>query len=483
MTISRRSAREAAAVVRPAVACRQMGDPSGDTIVALGTPPGRAALAIVRVSGPDAHRLVAARLRKGSRLRDHPPRTALLDRWLGADGRELDQVVVTAYPAHGSPTGEALVEVSLHGSPVLTDAVVDDLLAAGARAAEPGEFTRRAFLNGKLDLAQAEAVATLIDARSRTAARAALRQLEGGLSRRVHEVRGALVDLLARLEAVIDFPEEDLAAPEHTTLRASLAEAAERLARLREGVRRGRPWAERTAVILAGRPNVGKSSLFNAILGRDRSIVHPRPGTTRDVVDAELVLGDLPIRLVDTAGLRVSPEEVEAEGVRRTRDALASGDVQVVILDGTETALHPEELELLAEGGFDAPGGNGPRRIGVVNKSDLPGALPVPRGFLRVSAHTGEGLPALETAIREGILGDSEDTGDRWVAGPRQAGHLAAAADALARAGSLVASHPEAAELVAEELRASIQALDAITGARAGDEVLDVIFSTFCIGK
>lgn len=462
-----------------------MGDPSGDTIVALGTPPGRAALAIVRVCGPDAIRLVAARLRQGSRLFDHPPRTALLDRILDADGDALDQVVVTVYPAGTSPIGEDLAELSLHGSPVLVDAVIERLIADGARAAGPGEFTRRAFLNGKLDLAQAEAVATLIDARSRSAARAAIRQLEGGLSRRVADVRGDLVALLARLEAVIDFPEEDLAAPEHGTLRAALDGAAERLDGIREGVRRGRPLAERSTVVLTGRPNVGKSSLFNALLGRERAIVHDRPGTTRDVVDAELLLGDLPIRLMDTAGLRVSPDAVEAEGVRRTEDAVATGDVQVVILDGTEAAPHPEEVAWIdgIGAGFDPPEGNGPVRIGVVNKADLPGTLPVPEGFLQVSARTGQGLPSLETAIRTGILRGSEDTGDRWVVGPRQAGLLAEAADALSRARALAATHPEAAELVAEELRASMQALDALTGARAGDEVLDVIFSTFCIGK
>ncbi len=483
------------------------GDASDDTIVALSTPVGRAALATVRLAGPGALAIGSRHVRARSPLVDAPANTVHVGTFHEAgDDEPIDQVVVAVFRAPHSYTGEDVLEISLHGNPALARRAIDALVASGARVAEPGEFTRRAFLNGKLDLSQAEAVARLIDSRTDAAARAALRQLGGTLSTEVGELRRRVLHELAILEATIDFPDEDLADPDRVRMRESLGEVHRALVRLVEAARRGRPLLGVTEVVLTGAPNVGKSSLFNAILGRDRAIVHATPGTTRDVIDAEVTFGAVAARLVDTAGLADAPDVVEAEGVRRTRETLAGGDVHVVVLDGSRPDLTDEERGLV-----DAcvPG----RALVVVNKCDRPVVLTLPPTsaspstpgapapsacVLHVSALTGAGVDTLRRAVERTIVGEGIEAGDVLVVGRRQEAALDEAAAAIARARDLfscAAGHddvsggapggaPDAAhELVAEELRAAANAIGLITGERVGADVLDVIFSEFCIGK
>ena len=384
-------------------------------------------------------------------------------------------MVVTVHRSPRSYTGDDVVEISTHGSKPVVDAAVDALLAAGARAAEPGEFTRRAFESGKLDLAQAEAVIALIDARSATAARAAHRQLAGALSGEVGEVRGQLLALLAQVDAVVDFPEDELDPLEPDALRSELDAALDRVRELERSAERGRAWSDQHTVVLVGHPNVGKSSLFNALLGRDRAIVHDRPGTTRDAVDATLSIRDLPIRLVDTAGITETADGVEAEGIRRGEAMTADADLVIIVIDSSASCLSDTESLWLRGRAPD-------RSLVVLNKSDLPVGermvSVVERGH-RVSTRTGEGVRTLENEIAERLIGDCGD-GDRLVLGQRQLACVRESLAALERSRVVDPSQPE---LVAEELRAAANALGAITGERIGVDLLDLIFGEFCIGK
>jgi tRNA modification GTPase len=451
-----------------------------DTIVAAATPPGRSALAVVRLSGGSAIAIADRFFRGGVRLTDVRRHTVHIGRVVGADGVAIDEVVAAVYHAPHSYTGENVVEVSCHGAPIIVGQIVDLYRSAGARTAGPGEFTRRAFLSGKLDLAQAEAVAALIEARSRAAARAAVRQLGGGLSEEVAEIRRGLLDELARYEAHIDFPEDDLPAADHERACLAASNLTRRLRDLGERVRRSRPVWQATTVVLAGVPNVGKSSLFNALIGRERAIVHEDPGTTRDVVDAELTMGALPIRLLDTAGLTTTRASVEAEGVRRGRSELAQADRVVVVVDASQPSLRPEEIEILS-------GLHPERAVVAANKSDLGGVLEVASAWaghrVDVSARDRSGLAELEHWIEASITGGPIDASDLLVLGARQEEALQRAAESAENAFQLLTRSAEASELVAEEWRASLRALGTITGESLELDLLDTIFSSFCIGK
>ena len=453
-----------------------------ETIVALATPPGEGALAVVRLSGPSAL-VVGQRLFRGRCALDAmTPRTSHLGLVHDPqDGRPLDQVLVQVMRAPRSFTGEDIVEFSGHGGRLATRLVVEAAVVAGARPAEPGEFSRRAFLNGRLDLAQAEAVADLIQSRGERALRNALEQLEGGLSRRIDALRSAALDLLAPLEAFIDFGEDVPVAPGTHALLRGLAEINVGIDALLGGRERARLMSEGATVVLAGRPNVGKSSLLNALSGQDRALVHETPGTTRDIVDIELSLGGIPVRLVDTAGLRRTTDPVESAGVDRARRAAESAQLSLLVLDGSQPPT-PEDREAVALIAAS------PALI-VRNKSDagddpagaeFAGGLGAP--VVRTSARTGAGVPELRARLAE-LLGAAVGADEGIVM--TRARHY----DALSRARSAFQRAAEAivaeafADMVACELREGIGCFGEITGQAVAPEILDRIFNSFCIGK
>lgn len=445
-----------------------------DTIVAIATPPGRGGLGVVRLSGRAA-REIAELLTAGARALQ--PRHATLTR-IVQDAVPIDEVVATFFPAPGSYTGEDVVEISAHGNPLLLRAIVRGAIAHGARLANPGEFTLRAFLNGRLDLVQAEAVDDLIRAATPLQTRAAFDQLEGTLTTRIGEIDGALLELAARLEASLDFPEEgyQFLPPDETAERIARIEAMVS-ALAAEGIR-GRLVREGITVAIVGRPNVGKSSLFNRLAGADRAIVTALPGTTRDLITEIVDVNGAAVTLVDTAGVRESLDAIETEGVKRARRSAAAAHVVVVVLDGSEP-LCAEDDELLERTKTQV-------HVLAINKCDLPAAwsesdLPVPSPPVRVSAETGEGLGRLQRAITES-LGAGDLREGAAITNIRHLALLDRTAAALSRARSAAeAAQPE--ELVLADLHDARSALEEVTGKRSSDDLLHEIFSRFCIGK
>ena len=441
--------------------------PSGelvpDTIAAIATPSGRGGIGIVRVSGSKVKEIAQAVI---GALPE--PRRATHLPFFDAKGERVDEGLALYFPPPHSYTGEAVLELQGHGGPVVTHAVLEAVLDAGARLAEPGEFTRRAFLGGKLDLPQAEAVADLIDAASREAARSALRSLGGDFSAAVRALVLQVTELRALTEAMLDFPEEDID-------RLHQVDAQARLARLRATLedvftrsRQGSLLRGGIHVVLAGRPNVGKSSLLNRLMGEQRAIVAAAPGTTRDALREPIQIEGVPIVLVDTAGLRESPDEVELLGMARTREEMARADVVLVVLDA---------------GSSDRPALSVPgnaTQINVVNKIDLvPGLVAGRQGDeIRVSAKTSDGLDALRAAVLE-AAGWSTQGESVFLARERHLRALGAARIHLAAAAALDLQW----EFLAEELRLAQEALGEITGRVSADDVLGEIFSRFCVGK
>ncbi len=451
-----------------------------DTIVAIATPPGRGALGIVRLSGPEAARVAATLV---DRRRPLEARRATLARVViaeeaGVAPRAIDQVVVTSFPAPDSYTGDDVVEISAHGSPVLLEQIVRCAVGAGARLARPGEFTLRAFFNGRMDLVQAEAIADLIASVTREQARQAFDQLEGTLSGEIGAIERVLFDVTARLEASVDFPDDGY----HFIGRA---EAAERLVALvgqidalLAAAARGRMIREGAHAVILGRPNTGKSSLFNYLAGSSRAIVTPYPGTTRDLVTERTSLSGVPVTLVDTAGLRAAPDEVEREGVDRARGAARVADLSVVVLDRS-TPLESMDLELMSMTA-------GTPRFVLVNKCDLPAAWSMADldvcSATEVSLLTGEGTDAIRPAMR-GALGVIESPRDTpALSNVRHVDLLQRTRAALAEAGARAAEGaPE--EIVLTDIEVARAALEEVTGRRAPEDVLAHIFQRFCIGK
>ena len=437
-----------------------------DTIAALATPPFRSAVAILRLSGPDARRIAGAVFPAAMRL--VPRRMRFGD--FRADGEKVDEGLAVWMPGPGSYTGEDCVELYTHGSPGLAALLLDALYRAGARPAQPGEFTRRAFENGKLDLAQAEAVVDLIDSETRAAAKNAAAQLSGALGRRIAPVRDALIGLAAHFSAVIDYPDDDI--PPFFTEDALriLREAEGGLAALLDSVREGQLLTSGVVCVLAGAPNAGKSSLLNALAGEDRAIVTPIPGTTRDIVETRVVWDGIAVRLLDTAGLRDSDDPIEREGVARSRRAMESAGLVLAVLDGTEPAAAPVE----------APAGV--PQLTVVSKSDLPRRLPPQPGEVAVSAVTGAGLSDLRREMKTALrLADISADGST-VTNPRQASALSRARDSVRRAAAALAAGitPDAVMTDVEE---AAGILGEITGESASEDILAAIFSRFCVGK
>ncbi|ROO23994.1 tRNA modification GTPase TrmE [Salinisphaera orenii MK-B5] len=446
-----------------------------DTIAALASGAGRAGVAVIRVSGPAVPAIARALL---GRLPS--PRRAVVAAFAGADGRALDRGVALYFPAPASFTGEHVLELQGHGSPVLVDRLLARLLELGARLAEPGEFSRRAFLNDKLSLDQAEAIADAIDAGSSAAASAAMRSLEGVFAREIEALRSALIELRVYTEAAIDFPDEDdvdfLGDGE---IAGRLADIRRRLAALIDRAREGARLREGLRLVILGAPNVGKSSLLNRLARRDTAIVTEIAGTTRDVLHEQLAIDGLPLTLVDTAGLRETDDPIEAEGVRRARAELAQADRVLLVVDDSR-GPGPDDHCLLEEIGDRCP-------VSVIaNKIDLSGAAAgetrlAGREAVRLSATTGAGLDALAAHLRRaaGLAGDSEPD---FVARRRHLEALARADAALDRGHDRLVVDA-AGELLAEELRVAQAALGEITGAFTSEDLLGAIFSSFCIGK
>jgi len=432
---------------------------TNDTIVAIATPPGRGGIGVVRLSGPDAHAITLRLVTHNGSLR---PRRATLTRiacTTDAAAEPIDQVVATFFQAPHSYTGDDVVELSAHGSPVVLQAIVTAAMAHGARLAKPGEFTLRAFLNGRIDLMQAEAVADLIDAVTPLQARAAFDQLEGTLTAAIAGIDAALFDLVARLEASVDFPDEGYHFVEPGALGRAIDDLAGRTAALLAGARRGQLIRDGLQIAIVGRPNVGKSSLFNALAGAARAIVTDVPGTTRDLVTEVVDLDGLRVTLVDTAGLRETSERVESEGVERARRAAAVADLVLVVVD-------EDEAELV-----------GTKHLVVQNKADLER----PSRGVRVSAVTGAGLDDLRRAIIAAL--DVEPVRDRpALTNVRHIALVERAHVALTRAaGAARRSMPE--EFVLADLQDARAALEEISGRRASEALLEHIFARFCIGK
>jgi tRNA modification GTPase len=453
-----------------------------DTIVAIATPPGRGGIGVVRLAGAEACTIACSMLRL---KRELAPGHALFAELLEpATGERIDEAVVTFFVKPHSYTADDVVEISAHGSPVVLRHIVELATARGARLAEPGEFTMRAFLNGRIDLTQAEAVRDLIESQTLYQAKVAAQQLEGSLSRRLQPIKRKLVELVAVMEAGIDFAEDDVSVLPAAEILSRIQEVEQPLEQLRASFAYGKIVHEGLTLAIVGRPNVGKSSLFNRLVERERAIVTATPGTTRDLVTETVALGGIPIKLVDTAGIRHSTDEAESIGIRKSYEALSEADLVLVVLDSTHE-LSAEDYELLQVS-------SARRAIAVANKADLaPGAVmqldaapTFENQVFKTSAITGEGIDALRAAILEQVSGRSargeHETGFLTNIRHRRLveeslGSLEAASHAVKR------SIPH--EMIMLDLYGALRPLDAITGETTTDDILNLIFSSFCIGK
>lgn len=455
-----------------------------DTIAAIATPVGHGGLTVIRVSGPNALATVDACFQPVGSTSRQPSKADTHTLHYGkiiSRGQAVDEVMVAVMRAPRTFTREDVVEITCHGGLLPGKLVLDTLLRAGARVAEPGEFTRRAFLNGRIDLAQAEAVVDVIHARTELALEAANQQLAGGLSRRIHAIQEDLLNALAHIEAHIDFPEEDIAPDTRENLDRRLQAASCLMDELLATAGEGRVLRQGIRAVILGRPNAGKSSLLNSLLGQDRAIVSAVPGTTRDTIEETANIRGVPVVFIDTAGIRAAKDQVEEQGIRRTRDALRHAELILAVVDQSEPFAGVAE-EIRAEIPRKVP------CITVLNKADLPsvaaesGSLPMPQ--VQVSCVTGQGMEKLKDTIQNAV----------W---SRQRPGAAAAhavinsrhQDALTRAASACQRTVQALrgelsiELVAMELRIALSALGEVTGQTTTEDLLDRIFSQFCIGK
>ena len=462
-----------------------------DTVVAIATPAGRGGIGVVRLAGPEAVSIAAPMLRLKHRLepglvvfgdliepeaKNYLEASAELD---AASGARIDEVVVTYFQKPHSYTTDDIVEISAHGSPVVLRHIVQLALARGARLAEPGEFTMRAFLNGRIDLTQAEAVRDLIESQTLFQAKVAAQQLEGALSKRLQPMKQKLVELIALLEAGIDFAEDDISVLPPDQILKHIAEVQVPLAELAGSFAFGKIVHEGLTLAIVGRPNVGKSSLFNCLVERERAIVTATPGTTRDLVSETVALGGIPVKLVDTAGIRRVLDEAESIGIRKSMEALADADIVLLVLDASEP-LADEDRELL----FHVEGRTA---IAVHNKADLDGSelsnfssrLPA----IRTSAVTGVGIPELRSEILRHIAGDNIPQAESgFLTNVRHQARVSDAMKGLEAAIEAVGSHVPH-EMLLLDLYSALRPLDEITGVTTTDDILNLIFSTFCIGK
>ncbi|HEY6250851.1 MAG TPA: tRNA uridine-5-carboxymethylaminomethyl(34) synthesis GTPase MnmE [Candidatus Angelobacter sp.] len=447
-----------------------------DTIVAAATPPGRGGIGVVRLSGPESRPIAESMLRLKHEM--EAGRAALAELVEPESGERIDEAVVTFFAKPHSYTTDDVVEISAHGSPVVLGHVVEMALARGARLAEPGEFTMRAFLNGRLDLTQAEAVRDLIESQTLYQAKVAAQQLEGALSKRLQPIKKKLVDLIAVMEAGIDFAEDDVAVLPSAQILAHIAEVKEPLEKLKASFAYGKVVHEGFTLAIVGRPNVGKSSLFNRLVERERAIVTATPGTTRDLVTETVALGGIPLKLIDTAGIRHSTEEAESIGIRKSYEALSEADMVVVVLDSSAGMLKDDETLLQAV--------KSRRALVAANKADLAAtSIAQPDGFklIRTSAVTGEGIDHLRAEILSAVSGQpagEQETG--FLTNMRHERLVEESLSALAAAQRAVQGKVPH-EMIMIDLYAALRPLDAITGETTADDILNLIFSSFCIGK
>ncbi|MCC7633341.1 tRNA uridine-5-carboxymethylaminomethyl(34) synthesis GTPase MnmE [Stenotrophomonas rhizophila] len=445
--------------------------PPADTIVAIATAPGAGGVGMLRLSGPRARDIAQA-----VGVRTMQPRHAHYARFRDAHGEVIDDGIALWFPAPNSFTGEEVVELQGHGSPVVLQQLVARCIALGARQARPGEFSERAFLNGKLDLAQAEAIADLIAASDTRAARAARRSLDGVFSRRVDEVAEQLVVLRIHVEAAIDFADEPLDTLGGAQVRSGLGQALGALRQLRDDAERGRKLRDGLHAVLVGPPNAGKSSLLNALAGSERAIVTDIAGTTRDTLRETIRIDGLELTLVDTAGLREGGDAIEREGMRRAHVEMQRTDLAIIVLDARDPqAGHAAVADAIVEV---------PQQLWIHNKSDLLETLPPPvdPNVVHVSAATGLGLERLHARLRELASGGAGDSVDgEFSARARHVEAIVLAIGHAERADAELAH--EHLELAAEELRLAHEALGGITGRMSADDLLGRIFSSFCIGK
>jgi tRNA modification GTPase len=463
-----------------------------DTIVAISTPPGRGGIGIVRLSGPEAVAIATPMLRLKNPLAHAQARFAeILDEPsspapLFPDPCGLvpvpcvDEAIVTLFAAPNSYTGEDLVEIAAHGSPVILDLLLRQAIDRGARLAGPGEFTQRAFLSGRIDLTQAEAVRDLIDAQTLYQARVASSQLGGALSRRIQPAKDALITLIATIEAGIDFADDDIDVIPNAEILNRIEAIRDRLAPIEASFARGRIIHSGLTLAIVGKPNVGKSSLFNRLVERERAIVTATPGTTRDLVTERVSLGGIPVNLVDTAGLREAADEAEAIGIQKSREALADADIVLVVIDVTANQFASEQ-ELLA-------GLEGRKFIPVLNKMDLlkesgkESFVDAREPAVLVSARTGEGIPELRKSILQLAQGPDAEEQTGILTNLRQHQAVSAATASLQAAAQSTAQRiPH--EMIMLDLYAALNSIDALTGQTTADDILNQIFSTFCIGK
>jgi tRNA modification GTPase len=504
-----------------------------DTIVAIATPAGRGGIGVVRLAGAKAreialpmlrlkHDLEPARAIFGELVEPHRPDAVACEKagatavrvgaapgCLAEQGsapgtdpagevsvphQRIDEVVVTYFAKPHSYTTDDIIEISAHGSPVVLRHIVELCIAAGARLAEPGEFTMRAFLNGRIDLTQAEAVRDLIDSQTLYQAKVAAQQLEGALSRRLQPIKQKLVELIATLEAGIDFAEDDISVMPDATILTHIAAVRAPLEQLSTSFAYGKIVHEGLTLAIVGRPNVGKSSLFNRLVERERAIVTATPGTTRDLVTETVAIGGIPVKLVDTAGIRAAEDEAESIGIRKSREALADADLVLVVLDASQPATK-EDNELLGQASVRPT-------IMVGNKSDLAPVRqsqpsiaklgesgPVPEERLNrvsrisTSALTGAGIAELRTEILRHVAGESGGNSEAgFLTNVRHQGLVRESLSALQAATNAVAARVPH-EMLLMDLYNALRPLDAITGATTTDDILNLIFSTFCIGK
>ena len=450
-----------------------------DTIVAIATPPGRGGIGVVRLAGPEARNVALPLLRlAGGKLELEPQHAHYAELMDPESGERLDEVVVTFFAAPHSYTTDDVIEISCHGSPVLLGRVVELALAKGVRMADPGEFTMRAFLNGRIDLTQAEAVRDLIESQTLYQAKVAAQQLGGSVSRRMQPIKQQLVNLIAVLEAGIDFADDDVSVlPAEDTLQL-IAEIRAPLVKLQEGFAFGKVVRGGFTLAIVGRPNVGKSSLFNRLVERDRAIVTATPGTTRDLVTETVSLGGIPVHLIDTAGIREALDEAESLGITKSREAMADADLVLVVVDAHANGSRELDEQLIAAAAERSA-------IVVENKIDLgrpssETALKFPA--LRTSALTGEGIAELREEILRVVSGVSGREESGFLTNLRQYQLVTDALSALASAEHAIHQHTPH-EMVLMDLYNTLRPLDDITGITTTDDILNLIFSTFCIGK
>jgi tRNA modification GTPase len=453
---------------------------SADTIVALSTPPGRSGIGVIRISGKDALKLTRS-LTLDPEFNPEPNRVFLKAIHDQCSGEIIDRALVTYFKSPHSYTGEDVVELSCHGSPPLLLSVIDSLLFHGARAADPGEFTMRALASGRLNLTQAEAVRDLIDAQTHAAVRQAARQFGGELSARLQPIKDSLLEIIVPLESSLEFVEDDLPPNLSRDLSEKLSMLSARVGEMADTFRTGRLLKEGIRVALVGRPNVGKSSIFNSLLSSDRAIVTDIPGTTRDTLNEVLNIGGIPILITDTAGVRTSEDKIERLGIERTRRAISDADFIVVVLDGSQLLTVEDEV-IIKEASDNLS-------IIALNKSDLESfcvdnaqiiadGLPI----VSVSAKTKDGLDSLCAAIIEPFSSNRAHESSFVISNARHYDLLRRTGDALNESERLI-RHSASEELVAAKLYQALQFLGEITGETTPEDILSQIFSTFCIGK